>query len=64
MAAASGVVVTAKPRPPAETGRPGFPRPFLFVTVASPRSITRDNPVAINALGRGPGRRAGRLRVS
>ena len=42
---------------PAETGRAGFPRPFLFVPVAGP--IPRDNPAPINALGRGLGRRAG-----
>jgi hypothetical protein len=50
MAAASGVVGTARPRHPAETGRAGFPRPFLFVPVTRPGSITRDNPVPITDL--------------
>ena len=70
MAAASGGSTavaasegTARPRPPAKTGGAGFPRPFLFVPVTQPGSITRDNPVPINALGLGLGRRAGSERI-
>jgi hypothetical protein len=39
MAAASGVAGTARPRLPAETGRAGFPRPFLFVPVTRPGQL-------------------------
>ena len=70
MAAASGGSTavaasegTARPRPPAKTGGAGFPRPFLFVPVTQPGSITRDNPVPLNALGLGLGRRAGSERI-